>query len=399
VTSIRASRTRAQAARRHRLLWELHERVKELTLLHRATSLLQEAKSLKTLLHELVALLSAGWQFPELLEARITVGDLMVSTPRFRDTRWAQRAEFPIHGAPPGRLEVVYREPPPIEAQDPFLSEERSLIVSLAKLLGSCVDRAHRIEERLELTRAQALWTEAETANRMKDAFLATVSHELRRPLTAMLGWARMLRESHTGDTTRGLEVIERNANMQLRLIEELLDLSRTATGQLGVTFSAVNLAGIVRNVAEAVKPIALERHLALVTTCSAGSTQVRGDAVRLQQIVGNLVANAIKFTPEGGRITISLARSARYAKIAVADTGIGIDAALLPHIFDRCWQADASASRSREGLGLGLSIARRLVELHGGRIDAHSGGEGLGTRITVRLPLGLEASHVPIQR
>jgi signal transduction histidine kinase len=387
-TSIRGSRIRAAAIRRDGLLWELEERVKELTLLHRATSLLQEDEDLGTLLRQLVALLPAGWQFPEMLEARITASDLVVATPGFRNTPWIQRAEFPIHNAPPGLLEVVYREAVSADGDDPFLPEERRLLDSLASLLASYFERVHRVEERLELARAHASQVEAQAANRMKDAFLATVSHELRRPLTAMLGWTRMLRTGHAGDRARGLEIIERNAELQLRLIEELMDLSRTATGQLGVAFSIVNLHGVVRHVADAARPAAAERQVRIVSALGADDVPVLGDGMRLQQIVGNLVANAIKFTPEGGLVTITLERSGQEACVVVADTGIGIDAAVLPHIFERLWQADPSAAPAREGLGIGLSIVRRLVELHGGTIRAESAGSGAGTRMTVSLPL-----------
>jgi signal transduction histidine kinase len=387
-TAIRGSRTRASTIRRNRLLWELEERVKELTLLHQATSLLQEERDLEALLRELVGLLPAGWQYPGMLEARITVGNLGVSTPRFRVTPWIQRAEFPIQGAQPGLLEVVFLEAPSAEASTPFLPEERRLMDSLASLLASYFQRAHRIEERLELARAQASRIEAEAANRSKDAFLATVSHELRRPLTAMLGWKRMLRDGHTVDTARGLEVIERSANIQLRLIEELLDLSRTTTGQLGVTFALVDLNAVLRNAVDAARPAAADRHVEIITSFAGEHTPVRGDGLRLQQIVGNLVGNAIKFTPAGGRVTISLERSGQHVEIVVADTGIGIDPALLPQIFEKLWQADPSTPQSREGLGLGLSIVRRLVELHGGTIEVQSAGQCSGTRMTVRLPL-----------
>jgi signal transduction histidine kinase len=391
-TSLRGSRTQASAIRRNRLVWELEERVKELTLLHRATSLLQEAKSLETLLCELVGLLPAAWQFPEMLEARITVANLVVATPGFRITPWIQRAELPMHGAPPGLLEVVYREAVSADAGGPFLPEERSLMDSLASLLASYFERVHRIEEHLELARAQAAQIEAEAANRMKDAFLATVSHELRRPLTAMLGWTRMLREGQTDDSARGLEVIERNARIQLRLIEELLDLSRTATGQLGVAFSLVNLNVILRNVADAARPAAADRQVEVVTRFDRDDVPVRGDGMRLQQILGNIVGNAIKFTPGGGRVTIALERSGQEARIVVADTGIDIDPAQLPHIFETFWHADPSATSTRGGLGLGLSIVRRLVELHGRRIEADSAGSGAGTRVTMTLPLAPEA-------
>jgi len=340
-TSIRGSRTRVAAIRRNRLLWELQERVKELTLLRRATSLLQEDKNLEAALRQLIGLLPAAWQFPELLEARITVANLAVATPGFRITPRIQRAEFPMQGAPPGLLEVVHREAISVDAGGPFLPEERSLVDSLASLH---FERVHRIEERLELARAQASQIEAEAANRMKDAFLATVSHELRRPLTAMLGWTRMLREGHSDDTARGLEVIERNATIQLQLIEELLDSSRAATGQLSVAFSLVNLNAIVRNVADAARPAAADRQVEILTSCAEDDTPVLGDGVRLQQVVGNLVANAIKFTPAGGRVTITLERADHEARLVVADSGIGIDPAMLLHIFERFWQADPSA-------------------------------------------------------
>ncbi len=392
VTSVRRSRIRASAARRNRLLWELQERVKELTLLHRATSLLQEeARDRETLLREFVKLLPAGWQFPDILQARITVPNLVVTTPRFRVTPWLQQAEFPIRGAPPGVLEVAYVEAPPLETGAAFLPEERSLMDSIANLLGAYFERAHRIEERLELTRAQASRTEAEAANRSKDAFLATVSHELRRPLTVMLGWTRMLREGHAADSTRGLEIIERSAKIQLRLIEELMDLSRAATGHLGVSFAPVNLNAIVRNVVDAAKPSASDRRVEIVAALTDADTPVRGDGIRLQQVLGNLVANAIKFTPGGGRVTIALERCGQEARIVVIDTGIGIDPVMLPQIFERFWQADPSTPPAREGLGLGLSIVRRLVELHGGTIEAHSAGQGSGTRMTVTLPLAPE--------
>jgi signal transduction histidine kinase len=302
-----------------------------------------------------------------------------------------QRSEFPIHNASPGLLEVAYREAVSADAAGPFLPEERSLLDSLASLLASYFERVHRVEERLELARAHASQVESEAATRMKDAFLATVSHELRRPLTAILGWTRMLREGHTNDSAHGLEVIERNATIQLRMIEELLDLSRTATGQLGVALSLVNLNVILRNVTDAARPAAADQQVEIVTRLGGEEMRVLGDGMRLQQIVGNLVANALKFTPRGGRITISLERSNREARVIVADTGIGIDPAALPHIFERFWQADPSAPPARDGLGLGLSIVRRLVELHGGTVEADSAGLGCGTRMTVTLPLAAE--------
>jgi signal transduction histidine kinase len=242
-----------------------------------------------------------------------------------------------------------------------------------------------RVKELTLLHRATQLQGEAD--NRMKDAFLATVSHELRRPLTAILGWTRMLRQGGATDTTRALDVIERSATIQLRMIEELLDLSRAATGQLGVSLSSVNLSMILRDVAEAATPAASDRHVEIATMLPDEEIHVRGDGIRLQQVFGNLVANAIKFTPSGGRVAIAMERTDQYVRVEVADTGIGIDPAALPTIFEPFWQADPSTTQSREGLGLGLAIVRRLVELHGGTIEAHSAGIGHGARMIVRLP------------
>lgn len=264
---------------------------------------------------------------------------------------------------------------------------------SLASLLTSHFERTRRAEERLELTRAQTSRTEAEAANRMKDAFLATVSHELRRPLTAIVGWTRMLRESGAADTARGLDVIERNATIQLRLIEELLDLSRAATGQLGVKLSSVSLSAILQNVADAANPIASDRGVEIRTTLPREDATIRGDGIRLQQVFGNLVGNAIKFTPSGGRVAITLERSDDHVRVEVADTGIGIDSVPLPTIFEPYCQADPSTEESREGLGLGLAIVRRLVQLHGGTIEAHSAGLGHGTQMIVRLPIATDKS------
>jgi signal transduction histidine kinase len=257
----------------------------------------------------------------------------------------------------------------------------------------ACNRLVSELEERikqltLELARAHASRAQAEMANRSKEAFLATVSHELRRPLTAILGWTHMLREGHTADTARGLKVIERSAHIQLRLIEELLDLSRAGTGQLRVVASLVNLNTVVRNATEAMRPQAAARRLELVTSFARDDIAVSGDGMRLHQVVGNLLANAIKFTPDGGRITVSLEPVGPHARIVVADTGIGIDPALLPHIFERFWQAEPAAAPAREGLGIGLWIVRRLVELHGGSIAAESRGPGSGTRMTVTLPV-----------
>ena len=235
--------------------------------------------------------------------------------------------------------------------------------------------------------RAEVSRTEPETANRTRDVFLAAVAHELRRPLTAILGWTRMLRHGDSTDIDRGLEIIERSAKNQQLLIEELLDVSRIAT-QFRVTLSVIAVNEVLRDVADEAMPAATDRDVQIISNLVPQPTLVLGDALRLQQIVGNLVANAIKFTPDGGRVTLTLEHTGLHAQIEVADNGIGIERSFLPRIFEPFVQADTYPSRSAGGLGLGLAIVRHLVELHGGTIEAQSEGPGRGTRMIVRLPL-----------
>jgi signal transduction histidine kinase len=381
-------RAHAWETQRDQLLRQLRERVKELTVLHRATRVLQEQGDTNTLLQEFVRLLPEGWQYPEIATARVSFRDIEVVTPNFRSTPWMQRAVFDTRRGERGVVEVAYLETGSPKGDPLFLIEEERLLESLAALLGSHLDRIHREEERLELARAQAERAEAEAASRSKDAFLAMVSHELRRPLTAILGWTRMLRQGAAVDFARGLEVIERSASNQLRLIEELLDVSRISVGQLTVKSSAVDLNEIVTTACDALAPAAADRHLELKSTLAANGAVVSGDPLRLQQIFGNLVANAIKFTPDGGRITVTVDNLNEFARVQIADTGVGIDPVLLPRIFDPFWKAETSPSVSTGGLGLGLAIVQRLVRLHGGMIEAQSQGVGHGTTMIVTLPL-----------
>ena len=242
-------------------------------------------------------------------------------------------------------------------------------------------------EARVQAERARI---EAERATRAKDEFLAVVSHELRSPLNAVLAWAQMLQMDFLdeGKARRAVRTIERNARAQLRLIEDLLDISRIVSGKLSVETSTVDLGPVVAGVVDAhrgpsgAKGVALDLHL------ESDAALVRGDATRLAQVVDNLVGNAIKFTPEFGRVEVRLARQGRQVEIIVRDTGIGIPADLLPHVFDRFRQAESSSTRRHGGLGLGLAIARSLVELHGGSIMVASAGDGDGATFTVRLPL-----------
>jgi len=230
----------------------------------------------------------------------------------------------------------------------------------------------------------------AETANRLKDDFLATVSHELRTPLNAIMGWARMLSMGVLDHEhrARAIETIERNAVIQQRIIEDILDVSRIVTGKIRLDMTPIDLLPAVQAAIEAVKPSATARAVAVAPDLESDIGRVFGDASRVQQIVWNLLSNAIKFTPRGGSVAITLRRSNGSAVLVVSDTGRGIAPEFLPHVFDRFRQGDASTTRTHGGLGLGLAIVRHLTELHGGSVEASSDGEGRGATFTIRLPL-----------
>lgn len=239
------------------------------------------------------------------------------------------------------------------------------------------------------LLREQAARAQAEEASRMKDEFLATVSHELRTPLNAILGWAGILAK-HPNDrrtAAQAIETIERNAKAQTQLIEDLLDVSRIITGRMRLDVQAVELAFVIQAAVEAIRPAADAKEISLRLALDTQSVSVAGDPGRLQQIVWNLLSNAVKFTPKGGSVQVRLERVNSYIEITVSDTGAGISQEFMPYVFDRFRQADSSYNRVHAGLGLGLAIARQLVELHGGTIEAQSAGEGYGTSFTVKLP------------
>jgi PAS domain S-box-containing protein len=230
---------------------------------------------------------------------------------------------------------------------------------------------------------------ELAAANRAKEDFLATLSHELRTPLNAMLGWTRLLRmgKLDAAGMTRALETIERNAHVQEQLIADILDVSRIVTGKLRLQLRPMELEPIADASIDALRPAAEAKGVELLCSLSNAGT-VMGDPNRLQQVVWNLLANAIKFTPDGGRVSLSLAREGSSAVVRVTDTGEGMPPALLPFVFDRFTQGDASVTRPHGGLGLGLSIVRHIVELHGGHVRAASAGPGKGSTFTVQLPV-----------
>jgi signal transduction histidine kinase/DNA-binding response OmpR family regulator len=241
----------------------------------------------------------------------------------------------------------------------------------------------------LAIANAQ-LYEELQAASRAKDQFLAVVSHELRTPLNAIAGWTQILRTKELSGEARdkALQTIEKSAKIQNELISDILDISRIVSGQLSVTFEDVQFDAVVHNTVEAVKPVAEAKGLQLTATVEAGLPLIAGDPKRLQQVLWNLVANAIKFTPKNGSIRLNVDTTPSHLRVQVHDTGAGIRREMLPRLFDAFFQGDTSFKRPNAGLGLGLAITRHLVELHGGTVKAESAGEGHGSVFTIMLPI-----------
>ena len=252
-----------------------------------------------------------------------------------------------------------------------------------------------RDRERL-LASEQAARAEAERANRLKDEFLATLSHELRNPLNAILGWAQMLPRGRTDpDLLRGLATIERNARVQAQLISDLLDVSRITSGKLRLDVVSLDPSTVVEAALEVVAPAAEAKGIRLRSALAHGESHVLADADRLQQVVWNLVANAIKFTPKGGEVRVVLQKVDSSIELRVEDDGSGISPEFLPHIFERFRQETAGTRKSHGGLGLGLAIVKHLVEMHGGTVAVYSEGEGRGATFTATLPLATERAAI----
>ena len=270
-------------------------------------------------------------------------------------------------------------------------------IIGASKIGRDVTERRRAEAERAELLASeQAAREEAETVNRSKDQFLAVLSHELRTPLNAIFGWARMIHDGRIDAAlvARGTQVILRNATAQLKLVEDLLDMSRIITGNMRLEVRAVDVKEVVEAALDTVRPAVTAKELRLTAVLATGDgAVVLGAPDRLQQVVWNLVMNAVKFTPKGGRIEVVVRRIDSHVAIVVSDTGEGIAPELLPHIFERFRQGDSSSTRAHGGLGIGLALVRHLVELHGGSVRAESEGVGLGATFTVKLPVALAKS------
>ncbi|MEO7742363.1 MAG: ATP-binding protein [Usitatibacter sp.] len=314
-----------------------------------------------------------------------------------RDARYGQWA--PHHGMPQGHLPVSSYLAVPVVSRagevigglffghpepDVFTERTERLVAGIAAQAAVAIDNARLLESE------RAARTEAERASHMKDEFLATLSHELRTPLGAILGWAQLMRARPPSpeDLAKGLASIERNARVQTQLIEDLLDMSRITSGKLRLDTQPVMPASFIEAALETVHPAAQAKGIRLQRVIDPDAGPVSGDPARLQQIIWNLVNNAIKFTARGGRVQVVLARVNSHIEISVADDGIGIEPQFLTHVWERFRQADASTTRRFGGLGLGLSIVKHLTELHGGSVRAQSAGQGQGATFVVLLPL-----------
>lgn len=250
--------------------------------------------------------------------------------------------------------------------------------------------RQRQYETRDLLVALQEARNEAEAASRSKDEFLATLSHELRTPLNAILGWTMMLRHGQVPAerVMAALDVVDRNARAQAQLIEDVLDVARVITGKLRLELAPVDLPTLVATVVDGVRPAADAKNLHIVLDTPPDVPLIEGDAARLQQVIWNLVSNAVKFTPRDGELRLAIAVEGPEVSVSVTDSGVGMAAGFVPFAFDRFRQADQSVTRTYGGLGLGLAIVRHLVELHGGRVSAASRGEGQGATFTVVLPI-----------
>ena len=279
------------------------------------------------------------------------------------------------------------------------IRDETGRIIGASKIARDISARLRMDEERAHLLeREQEARRQAEELNRTKDELLATVSHELRTPLNSIFGWARMLQAGSIDEAqrTRAVNAILRGAAAQSRLVEDLLDMSRIVTGRMRMDFQLVDLTAVIEAALEAVRPAADAKHITVIATLAPSGARVRGAPDRLQQVMWNLLMNAVKFTPQNGRMSVAVEPGDGVVHVVVADNGEGIAPSALPHIFEPFRQEDSSITRTHGGLGLGLTLVRQLVELHGGHVRAESGGKGQGARFTVALPLATPRAAAP---
>jgi signal transduction histidine kinase len=367
----------------------LQERNKELSFLHHASRVINMPGDPRDIARAAIELLPSAMCHPEQACARLRLGELEISTHGYEPSELCVRAEFDVNATTTGFVEICYTQTSERGVQLAFLDEERLLLQSFAQLLKAYFERVRGQLAMQRLMQVESSEQAALSENRAKDQFLGTVAHELRSSLHVMLGWVQVLREKSTSAemSARGLQILERNVTLQAKLIEDLMDLSRVISGKLELDCRRLDLAELVGFAVDATRPATDAKQLQLSAELEPVG-HVFGDQQRLQQVVYNLLGNAVKFTPAGGSIHVQLIRQGAKARLLVRDTGVGIDRAFLPHVFERFRQADTQRKGRSSGLGLGLPIARHLVELHQGTISVSRNEPGPGTTFELCLPL-----------
>jgi len=364
----------------------LRERVKELGCLYGIARVAERPViTWDKVYQEITNLLPPSWRYPKITCARITINGKEFKTENCRETEWKQSSDIKVHGEKVGIVEVGYLEERPEIDEGPFLKEERLLIDAVAERLGRMTERKRTEEELIERTR------ELEAANQAKSEFLASMSHELRTPLNAVIGFSELMLDGIPGNINdeqrQCLSDILSSGQHLLNLINDVLDLSKVEARKMELKLENLNLAGVIDDMMQTVKPMLDDNRHKLRVNIEEGLPQVRADKSRLRQIFLNLLSNAVKFTPAGGELGIEASKKGDWCRVSVIDNGIGIKQEDQERIFEAFTQADTLLVREKEGAGLGLTVTKQLVELGGGRIWVKS-EYGKGSKFTFTLPL-----------